>query len=151
MERGEFISKLGLGLVMACAGCGLASCGSKGSDPSPSAGGMIQNPPPTGTGNLFSLDLSNQLTNIGESAVQQGVIVVRIASGNAAASFTAVQVACTHQGNPIGFNQGQGIFICPLHGSEFSKTGQVLMGPAETPLHRYTVAVDSGGMLTVSA
>jgi cytochrome b6-f complex iron-sulfur subunit len=150
MERAEFISKLGLGLAVVCAGCGLASCGSKGSDPSPIVVGGAPNPPPIGSGNLFTLDLSSQLTDIGESAVQQGVIVVRIASGNAAASFTAVQVACTHQGTAIGYNTGQGIFICPAHGSEFNKAGQVLVGPAASPLHQYTVSVDNS-VLTVSA
>jgi cytochrome b6-f complex iron-sulfur subunit len=37
-----------------------------------------------------------------------------------------------------------------LHGSEFSKTGAVIVGPAALPLQRYNVAVD-GNNLTVSA
>ena len=150
MERGEFISKFGLGLVAVCAGCGLASCGSKGNDASPLVVGGAPTPPTTGSGNLFTLDLGSQLTNVGDSLVKDGVIIVRIAPNNAAASFTAVQVACTHQGTAIGYNTGQGIFICPAHGSEFSKTGQVLVGPAAIPLHQYTVTVDTA-TLTVSA
>ncbi|HTD39090.1 MAG TPA: Rieske (2Fe-2S) protein [Mucilaginibacter sp.] len=149
MERDEFLSKLGIGLVAACAGCSLVSCGGKSSNPGPSTGGGIP-PPGKGSGNLFSADLNSQLTHIGDSIVQQGVILVRIASGNTAASFTAVQVACTHQGTSIGYNTGQGIFICPAHGSEFSKTGAVLQGPAALPLQEYTVTVN-GTALTVSA
>ena len=148
MERQEFLSKLGIGLVAVCAGCSLVSCG-KSSNPGPSNGSTTP-PPAKGSGNLFSADLNTQLVNIGDSVIQQGVILVRIASGNTAADFTAVQVACTHQGNSIGYNNGQGIFICPAHGSEFSKTGAVLQGPAALPLQKYTVTI-SGSALTVSA
>ncbi len=35
MEREEFISKLGLEILIACTGCGMASCGSKSNDPTP--------------------------------------------------------------------------------------------------------------------
>jgi Rieske Fe-S protein len=88
--------------------------------------------------------------NVGSSKVVDGVILVRTAAGNTEASFTAVQVACTHQGTSINYNAGQGIFICPLHGSEFSKTGSVLVGPAALPLQEYNVMI-SGTTMTVSA
>jgi cytochrome b6-f complex iron-sulfur subunit len=146
MERAEFLSKLGIGVAVACTGCSLVACGSKGDNPMPSQG----NPPPMGSGVLFTADLNSELMNIGNSKIQQGVIIVRVASGNVPDSFAAVQVACTHQGNTINYNTGQGIFICPAHGSEFSKTGQVLMGPATTPLNAYTVIIDSN-ILTVTA
>jgi cytochrome b6-f complex iron-sulfur subunit len=148
MERHEFLSKLGIGFVAVCAGCSLVSCGSKGGNPTPAGGGAPH--PPSGSGNLFSLDLSSKLTNIGDSTVQQGVIVVRIAAGNTESAFTAVQVACTHQGNAINYNTGQGIFICPVHGSEFSKSGAVVLGPAASPLQKYNVIIN-GNTLTVSA
>ncbi|MBS1525669.1 MAG: Rieske 2Fe-2S domain-containing protein [Bacteroidetes bacterium] len=47
-------------------------------------------------------------------------------------------------------NAAQGIFICPAHGSEYNKQGQVIAGPAALPLHEYNVAVN-GTSLTVSA
>ena len=150
MERSEFISKLGIGLVAVCAGCSLVSCGgSKSSNPSPSAPAGAS-PPKKGSGNLFTVDLNSQLTNVGDSTVQDGVIVVRLAAGSDESAFTAVQVACTHQGTAINYNENQGIFICPLHGSEFSKTGKLLQGPAATSLQEYSIDVDNG-MLTVSA
>lgn len=152
MERSEFLAKFGITMAAVCAGCGLAACGSKGSDPSPGGvdvGGATP-PPTTGSGNLFTVDLGSQLTSIGSSKSQSGVIIVRIADGNDPGSFTAVQVACTHQGTAINYNTSQQKFICPAHGSEFSKSGAVLVGPASTSLHRYTVSVD-GTTLTVSA
>ena len=150
MERSEFLSKFGIGLAAVCTGCALASCGSKGGDVSPVVVGGAIPPPTTGSGNLFTLDLGSQLINIGDSIVQNGVIVVRLEAGSAVSSFTAVQVACTHQGTAINYNNGQGIFICPAHGSEFSKTGQVIVGPAALPLHQYIVTV-ANSTLTVSA
>jgi len=151
MERGEFLAKFGLGFAAVCTGCALASCG-KGGNPAPGGvdvGGATP-PPAQGSGNVFTLDLSSQLTNIGDSKSMNGVILVRLAADNVASSFTAVQVACTHQGTAIGYNEGQHRFICPAHGSEFSNTGAVLVGPASSPLRQYTVSVD-GNNLTVSS
>ncbi|MDB5134092.1 MAG: Rieske 2Fe-2S protein [Mucilaginibacter sp.] len=148
MERNEFLSKLGIGLVVVCTGCSLVSCGgSKGGNPTPVGGTPA---PAKGSGNLFSVDLASELINIGDSKVVQGVIIVRIANGDVESAFTAVQVACTHQGTAINYNTGQGIFICPLHGSEFSKNGQVLLGPAALPLQKYNVTI-TNNTLTVSA
>ena len=147
MERQEFLSKLGIGIVAVCAGCSLVSCGSKGNNPVPAG---ETSPPTRGSGILFSIDMNTQLTNIGDSTVMQGVILVRTAAGNSEDAFTAVQVACTHQGNSIGYNVGQGIFICPAHGSEFNKNGAVVLGPAASPLQKYNVTI-IGSTLTVSA
>jgi cytochrome b6-f complex iron-sulfur subunit len=147
MEREEFLSKLGIGVLAVCTGCGFASCGGKSSNPGPSGGG---NPPPTGTGTIFTADLNAEVTAIGASKTSGGVILVRIAAGNTATSFTAVQVACTHEGTTIAYNAGASKFICPLHGSEFSQTGTVITGPAVTALKKYTVTV-SGTTLSVVA
>lgn len=147
MERDEFLSKLGIGILAVCAGCGIASCGSKSSSPTPTSGGSG---PAKGSGNVFSVDLNSELTTVGSSKTASGVILVRTAAGNTASSFTAVQVACTHEGTSIGYNNGQGIFICPLHGSQFSKSGAVLLGPAAVALQQYTVSIQ-GTTLTVVA
>ncbi|GAC1311664.1 MAG: Rieske (2Fe-2S) protein [Mucilaginibacter sp.] len=148
MERAEFISKFGIGVIAVCAGCGIASCssGSKNDNPAPAQ----PTPPAAGSGNLFSADLNSELLNVGDSKVVKNVIVVRLASGNASTSFTAVQVICTHQGANIGYNASQGLFICPAHGSEFSQSGQVVQGPALAPLQKYNVTI-TNNILTVSA
>ena len=152
MEREEFLSKLGIGVVAVCTGCAFASCGgSKSNDPTPTpSGGGGTNPPATGSGTVFTADLSSELTAVGSSKTAGGVILVRLAAGNAASSFTAVQVACTHEGTTIAYNNAAGKFICPLHGSEFSQTGTVTMGPAVASLRKYTVTV-SGNTLSVVA
>jgi cytochrome b6-f complex iron-sulfur subunit len=148
MNRQEFLTRFGIGMAAVCAGCGIASCGSSPKDdPSPNG---TDNKPPTGTGPLLSADLNSEVKNIGDFKVANGVILVRLAQGNAADAFTAVQVACTHQGTSINYNNTQAKFICPNHGSQFSTSGAVLLGPATAPLKQYSVSIN-GTALTVAA
>jgi cytochrome b6-f complex iron-sulfur subunit len=144
MERDEFLSKLGIGALGLCMGSCLAACGKSDSTPP----GGNNNPPPSG-GTTFSTDLSSSLTNVGDTKVSNGIILARVAAGNVVSSFTAVQVACTHEGTSINYNGGQGVFICPLHGSIFSKSGTVVQGPATTALKQYTISI-AGSTLTVT-
>ncbi|OCX50248.1 hypothetical protein BEL04_23345 [Mucilaginibacter sp. PPCGB 2223] len=146
MERQEFLSKLGIGVAAVCVGCAFASCSKSNNGPSSSGG----NAPAPGSGTVFTADLNTELTSVGQNKVSNGVILVRIAAGNVASSFTAVQVACTHEGTAINYNTGQGIFICPNHGSEFSTNGSVLLGPAAANLQKYNVSI-AGNILTVTA
>ena len=139
MQRRDFLSEIGLTLAVACT-CGLAACSkSSGTNNVTSPGGVN-----------FQIDLGSQLLSEGDSLVQSGVIVARVASNNVASSFTAVSAACTHQGTIIDYNESQGIFICPAHGSHFAKNGAVLQGPAAANLRQYNVAV-SGSTLTVTS
>lgn len=142
MKRTEFLSTIGIGLAAACTGC-LAACG-KGGEAKPEIKAPVS---PSGVN--FNLDLNTEIKSVGESKINNGVIVVRIAAGNVVSSFTAVQVACTHEGTSIGYNTAQGNFVCPNHGSIFSKTGAVTTGPAVSNLKQYTIAI-SGSVLTVT-
>lgn len=144
MERSEFLSKLGIGVAAVCVGCAFGSC-SKSGDATPGT-----QAPAAGSGTVFTADLNTELTGIGQTKTANGVILVRLAAGNVVSSFTAVQVACTHQGTAINYNTTQGIFICPNHGSEFGTGGNVILGPAATALQKYTVSI-SGSTLTVTA
>lgn len=49
---------------------------------------------------------------------------------------------CTHLGCAYRWDASRGQFACPCHGSWFSKTGEVLAGPAPRPLDRYQIRLE---------
>ncbi len=136
MQRREFLGSITSPVLVACAVC-MGACSKTGGG---SSGAVSAN---------FTVDLSTNLIAVGSSLVQSGVIVVRLAAGNVPGSFTAVQVACTHEGTSINYNAGSGIFICPNHGSTFTTTGAVTLGPASTSLKQYAMIIN-GTTMTVS-
>lgn len=73
----------------------------------------------TGEGKILKLD-------------GQRVAVYRDARGKA----TTLSPVCTHMGCIVHWNQADSTWDCPCHGSRFQATGEVLAGPAESPLEQ---------------
>ena len=140
MQRRHFIQGVGSGVALVCLGC-LAAC-SKSSPASPSGSS-------SGGSSSFSLDLSSQLTQVGDYLLKNGAIVARIASGNTPSAFAAVQSNCTHQGFPLIYDGNSQEFHCNNHGSNFTTAGAVVNGPATVALQVFKVSV-SGSTLTVT-
>ena len=54
--------------------------------------------------------------------------------------YSAVLMQCTHQGAELQAFGDR--LLCPAHGSEFTKTGEVQSGPADQPLRRFPVIIE---------
>lgn len=62
----------------------------------------------------------------------QRIAVYHHPSGN----LTKLSPVCTHLGCIVHWNDAESSWDCPCHGSRFKPGGEVLSGPAETPLTR---------------
>jgi cytochrome b6-f complex iron-sulfur subunit len=63
--------------------------------------------------------------------------------------LSAVYNSCTHLQCLFGWDEEKKIFICPCHGSEFSREGKVLKGPATRDLDRFPMQLidDQGNIV----
>ncbi len=66
---------------------------------------------------------------------------------NNGGKYSAYSLTCTHLGCTVE-EDGEG-FACPCHGSQFSKDGLVLQGPAQKPLRALRVEVTEEKTLKV--
>lgn len=144
MERKEFINKITGGLAFTCVACMMEAC-SKEEATGGSGGGNNTG----GTGSaILTINLNTQLMAVNDFISEKGVIVVRTATGNTTQSFVAFSNECPHAGATVTFVKASNIFNCPAHGSNFSITGSVTQGPANTGLSKKSIEI-SGTTLTV--
>lgn len=77
-----------------------------------------------------------------------GVIVHNIVVTRSGTDVHAFSATCTHQGCTVN-KVADGTIDCPCHGSKFdAKTGEVVAGPAPSPLPTVQVTVQNGEVLS---
>lgn len=135
MDRRDFLEKTTKGAAaIACVAC-LGACATD-----PMAPGQPVD---------FTLDISQAgggvLQTTGGSLVNQGILVIRTASG-----FTALNAACTHEGNQVAYRSSSNDVFCNRHGSVFALSGSVQTGPARTNLTTYKTTL-TGNQLRVTS
>jgi thiosulfate dehydrogenase [quinone] large subunit len=65
--------------------------------------------------------------------------------------YVAYDAVCTHAGCTVGYSPSSKTIVCPCHGSQYAvATGDVLAGPAPSPLTKFTVTEGSDGNLYLS-
>jgi len=63
-------------------------------------------------------------------------------------SFIAVSTICRHKGCTVELEGDK--FVCPCHGSEYTREGKVTQGPAKADLKIFETMFDSkSGMITI--
>lgn len=67
--------------------------------------------------------------------------------GRDAGGFYAIDATCTHLGCTPRLEQNA--FVCPCHGSRFTRDGGVVNGPATRPLARLQVSRAANGHLVI--
>jgi cytochrome b6-f complex iron-sulfur subunit len=60
-------------------------------------------------------------------------------------TLTAVSLLCTHVCCVCSFDSASNVIYCPCHGSVFDTDGNVIQGPAPTPLPKVELRVDESG------
>ncbi len=71
--------------------------------------------------------------------------LVRLEDGG----FLAVYRRCTHLGCAVPFDQASRQFVCPCHGSKFTRDGDVLNQPAPRPLDLFELTLTENGEIVV--
>ena len=143
MNRKTFINQMTGGLTLTCVACMMQACSKEdGTTPTnTTTNGNTNTNTPTAPNALLTVNLTTQLLSVNDFILDNGVIVVRIATGNAVTSFVAFSSACPHAGANISYVKSSNSFNCSAHGSNFAINGAVTNGPASSPLEKKTIEI----------
>lgn len=134
LDRRAFFTQIGLGSLAVAAG------GTLGFTYEFLSPNVLYEPSPiinAGKPESFAVDSVTMDANA-------AIYLVRAAEG-----FFALSAVCTHLGCLTAWDQELGMIKCPCHGSEFTRTGVKIEGPAPKPLPWLRTWVSDDGDLMV--
>lgn len=152
MQRREFLSWVGLGVLASSLPVAIAACQSTEptadtasdagatapeADAAPRADGFAE------IGTVTALDEAGFLSD--KTFQGEQVVVIRDPADDSA--VVAVNSLCTHQGCSVTWDGDAQVFACPCHGSQFNPDGTVASGPANTPLETFMAMVEGDSVL----
>jgi Rieske Fe-S protein len=134
------------------AGAALATlftaCGGKGDSSSPSGPSStptdlaVLNGQFTG-GAVKVTAAGSPLTDVGGAALVNSVAGPFLVSRTSSTAFTAIEAVCSHEGCTVTEADGA-TYVCPCHGSRYSRSGQVILGPATASLRQHATSFSDG-------
>jgi Rieske Fe-S protein len=83
------------------------------------------------------------LNDVGGAVLVESTAGVFLVSRTDVNAFTAIDAVCTHESCTITGSDGS-VYVCPCHGSRYSRSGQVLAGPAKASLRRFPTTFADG-------
>lgn len=137
----QAVSLLALGAAIP--GCGGSSSTSPDAPALPSVSGTL-----SGRTLTITVAAGSPLAAVGGAAIVSVSTGTYLVARTADAACVSVTAGCTHQACTVdGFANGR--YVCPCHGSEFSTSGAVLVGPAPAPLRQFPTTF-ANNVVTIS-
>jgi cytochrome b6-f complex iron-sulfur subunit len=97
-------------------------------------------------GSTFNLGSAEQYPPGSVTPFESGrFYLVRLEDGG----LLALYYRCSHLGCTVPYEQETGQFVCPCHGSAFSRDGDVLNEPAPRPLDMFSLTINETGEIEV--
>ena len=88
-------------------------------------------------GGVFTIGAVDSLPDKGSPPVNYPKVKLWLSNTND--GLMALYKVCTHLGCLYNWNNQEGKFICPCHGSQFQANGTYIQGPAPRSLDRFVV------------
>ena len=133
-SRRRFLQVLTAGAVTTAAAGALSACSGQSGSGAPEPVGDVT------AGNVSSLQVGTVMSVPGAA-----VFVGRDGNG-----VYAMTTTCTHAGCDLSSAQAISMkIVCGCHGSQFDLNGDVVNGPANSPLVHYAVSLATDGAITV--
>ncbi|MBN1665883.1 MAG: Rieske 2Fe-2S domain-containing protein, partial [Anaerolineales bacterium] len=97
---------------------------------------------PVSTGGFGGWIFAGQLEAFSIDTVNR-ILAGRFYISRTPEGLIALWQKCPHLGCAVPWDENQGVFHCPCHGSTFNRVGEVLGGPAPRALDYFPVEIDA--------